>query len=68
MDLKAYAQMAGKKYDASHQRVRAWRVLHVSNVNIADIRDQWRNLAEIHAAPSWLWPARRPATATVGAG
>ena len=27
-------------------------VLHVQN---ADLRDSWRNLAEIHAAPEWLW-------------
>ena len=23
----------------------------------ADIRENWRNLAEIHAAPNWLWKA-----------
>jgi ParB/RepB/Spo0J family partition protein len=55
MDLKSYAERAGKKYDALHQRLRAWRVLHVSNVNHEVIRDSWRNLAEIHAAPNWLW-------------
>ena len=22
-----------------------------------DARDSWRNLAEIHAAPQWLWSA-----------
>jgi protein gp37/ParB-like chromosome segregation protein Spo0J len=57
MDLKAYAEATGKKYDAMHQRVRAWRVLHVSNENRAEIRDDWRNLAEIHTAPRWLWAA-----------
>ena len=57
LDLKAYAEKAGKKYDALHQRIRAWRVLHVSNVSHEVIRDSWRNLAEIHAAPQWLWSA-----------
>ena len=63
MDLKSYAERAGKKYDALHQRLRAWRVLHVSNVNHEVIRDNWRNLAEIHAAPKWLWRARGQAMA-----
>jgi protein gp37 len=27
------------------------------HVHIGQARDQWRNLAEIHAAPEWLWPA-----------
>ncbi len=29
-------------------------VCHVANTTI---RDSWRNLAEIHAAPEWLWAA-----------
>ena len=29
-------------------------VCHVANTTI---RDPWRNLAEIHAAPEWLWAA-----------
>ena len=39
-------------------KVKAYRVLSsVTHVRHADIADSWRNLAEIHAAPQWLWPA-----------
>lgn len=58
MDLKAYAEAAGKARQSLQHKVYAWRVLSsVPHVGHADIRDQWRNLAEIHAAPEWLWPA-----------
>ncbi|NCA71891.1 MAG: DUF5131 family protein [Sphingobacteriia bacterium] len=57
MDLKAYAEASGKAYKALYNKATAYRVASVSHVGIADIRDQWRNLAEIHAAPRWLWSA-----------
>jgi hypothetical protein len=57
MDLKAYANAAGKKYTTLYDKVKAYRVLAVTHMRNADARDQWRNLAEIHAAPEWLWPA-----------
>ena len=58
MDLKSYAERAGKVYKTLAFKVLAWRVastvLHVKN---DQIREVWRNLAEIHATPKWLWPA-----------
>ncbi len=36
----------------------AWKVLDtVRHMSHDAARDSWRNLAEIHAAPQWLWPA-----------
>lgn len=57
MDLKAYAEQAGKKYTTLYDKVKAFRVLAVTHVRNEDARDSWRNLAEIHAAPHWLWSA-----------
>ena len=57
MDLKAYAEKSGKAQTTLHNRVTAFRVLRDSHVRIDLIRDNWRNLAEIHAAPNWLWKA-----------
>lgn len=37
--------------------MKSWRVLSVTDVGNEELRDSWRNLAEIHAAPSWLWAA-----------
>ena len=56
LDLKAYAQRAGKGYENLRIKVKAWRVLSDSVHVYADqSRDAWRNLAEIHAAPRWGW-------------
>lgn len=57
MDLKAYAEKVGKARTTLSDKVKAFRVLSVTHVRHADIRDRWRCLAEIHAAPSWLWRA-----------
>ncbi len=89
MDLKAYAEQAGKDRSTLARKVMAWRVLDVCHVAhkkkatdalmenrygngdegeiyrhsgaaaglMEDARECWRNLAEIHAAPNWLWPA-----------
>lgn len=57
MDLKAYAEAAGKSRTTLTDKVKSYRVLSVTHVRHADIRDSWRNLAEIHAAPQWLWAA-----------
>ncbi len=54
LDLKAYAEQAGKAYRNLVYKAQAWRVMASAHVCIADIRDNWRNLAEIHAAPEWL--------------
>ena len=57
MDLKAYAQAAGKARQTLQHKVYAYRVLaSVPHVGHADIRDSWRNLAEIHAAPNGYGP------------
>ncbi len=53
MDLKQYAEKSGKAYKALYNKVTAYRVADVSHVGIESIRDAWRNLAEIHAAPEW---------------
>lgn len=54
--MKAYAEKAGKKRGTLTDKVMAWRVLNtVRHVPHESLRDSWRNLAEIHAAPEWLW-------------
>ncbi len=57
MDLKAYAEVSGKPRSTLKDKVHAYRVLSVAHMRHGTIRDQWRNLAEIHAASEWLWPA-----------
>ena len=57
MDLKAYAEASGKAYKSLYNKVTSYRVSSVSHVGNADAQDNWRNLAEIHAAPNWLWKA-----------
>jgi hypothetical protein len=49
MDLKAYAEASGKGYDNLKIKARAYRVMSVGHVSPDQARDQWRNLAEIHA-------------------
>ena len=56
MDLKAYAEASGKKYTTLYDKMKAYRVLSVTHMR-NEANDQWRNLAEIHAAPHWLWKA-----------
>ena len=57
MDLKAYAEASGKGYRNLVYKKDAYQVMAVAHVCNTDIRDNWRNLAEIHAAPNWLWKA-----------
>ncbi|MBM4200147.1 MAG: hypothetical protein FJ189_02545 [Gammaproteobacteria bacterium] len=57
MDLKAYAEKAGKARETLSKKVMAFRVLSVVHMDHEDIRDSWRCLAEIHAAPQWAWSA-----------
>ncbi len=57
MDLKAYAEAAGKARTTLSTKVKAWRVLAVTDIGHDAARDAWSNLAEIHAAPRWLWSA-----------
>lgn len=58
MDLKSYAEMAGKARQNLSLKVLAYRVMAACNTCSTDqAREVWRNLAEIHAAPKWLWRA-----------
>ena len=57
MDLKAYAAAAGNERSTLARKVMAWRVLTVCHVAHDLITDSRRNLAELHAAPQWLWQA-----------
>jgi len=45
---KQYISLVANAYDVYHWSTR---------VDFAAIRDQWRQMAEIHAAPEWLWSA-----------
>jgi protein gp37 len=53
-----YARQSGKKQPEVARRVMAARVFKVMPCGITDPTSvDWRNLAEIHAAPQWLWTA-----------
>ena len=49
LDLKAYAARVGKGYENLKIKLRAYRVI-AGYTCTTELRDQWRNLAEIHAA------------------
>jgi hypothetical protein len=68
LDLKAYAEQAGKAYRNLVYKAQAWRVMASAHVCIADIRDSWRNLAEIHAASEWLRAALVASERVLGPG
>ena len=57
MDLKSYAERAGKERTMLNRKVMAWRVVSVCNVAHAVESAEWMRYAEIHAAPKWLWRA-----------
>ena len=58
MDLKAYAEASGKARGNLAYKVMAYRVMSLCHTCDTDkASDNWRNLAEIHAAPNWLWKA-----------
>lgn len=56
-DVKAYAESVGRKRTTVHNEIYAASVAmavpHVGN----DISSHYKSFVEIHAAPSWLWPA-----------
>ena len=56
LDLKAYATKIGRAQQSLDMEVQAAKVktavLHVQY----DLSGYWRQLREIHAARSWLWP------------
>lgn len=58
MDLKAYAEASGKARTSLQHKLYAYEVLaSVPHVGHESIKDNWRCLDEIHAAPNWLWSA-----------
>lgn len=57
MDLKAYAEAAGKARKTLTTKVLAYRVWAVADIGHEQAQEHWSSLAEIHAAPQWLWPA-----------
>lgn len=58
LDVKAYAAAIGKARTTLQDRVKAARVFQaVTDIRHDAIKDRWPRLAELHAAPAWLWPA-----------
>lgn len=58
LDVKAYAAAIGKARTTLQDRVKAARVFQaVTDIRHDAIKDRWPHLAELHAAPAWLWPA-----------
>ena len=58
LDLKSYAEAVGRARTSVSNEVLAARVASVvTNIGHADLDARWIALREIHAAPSWLWPA-----------
>ena len=58
MDLKAYAEQAGKKRTTLQDKMYAYEVMSaVPDIRHETIKDCWSQLATIHAAPQWLWSA-----------
>lgn len=57
--VKAYAEAVGRASQTVALEVQAARVAKEvsTRVETSTIVDKHRHLAEIHAAPSWLWPA-----------
>ena len=47
----------GGEVDELQLKVQAAKVQAEMHMRFTDARDRWRCLAEIHAAPEWLWPA-----------
>jgi hypothetical protein len=58
LSQELYGKQMGLSQDSISLRLRAARVLEsilTTCVVKPDLADRWRNLAEIHAAPRWLW-------------
>lgn len=55
MNGSEYARQIGKPQTTIADKIKAARVYSVNARALDCIRDSWRNLAEIHAAPKWLW-------------
>ena len=58
LSIRAYADLANKPHTTLADKIKAWKVLNCTHVRTTEwLLDHWRNLAEIHAAPQWLWVA-----------
>ena len=58
MDVKGYAASVGRaRTSVQHEVYAAAVATAVPHVGHGEITDKTRHLDEIHAAPSWLWPA-----------
>jgi hypothetical protein len=59
--LKAYSEAIGRPNSSVDIELRAARVAVAvsARVETARLVESHRHLAEIHAAPTWLWPALR---------
>jgi ParB-like chromosome segregation protein Spo0J len=57
--VEAYAKGAGREKQIQSVRREVWaaKVASSSNHVVGSLSEQTRHLAEIHAAPEWLWPA-----------
>ena len=58
MSQRAYAEKTGKSpSDVARVQMAAKVMTDCFHMGATDLSDRWRHLAEIHAAPQWLWPA-----------
>lgn len=56
MDLKQYAEWAGKKRTTLQDKLYAYIVMSaVPDIRHEFVKDNWAQLTQIHAAPEWLW-------------
>jgi CRISPR/Cas system-associated endonuclease Cas3-HD len=60
MDLKAYAAASGKVRETLKDKLYAFEVFSVVHMHRDALRESWRSLAAVHAAPQWLWPTLGP--------
>lgn len=58
LSQREYAERAGLAKTTLQDRWQAAGVATMcTHMRAADLADRWRHLAELHVAPSWLWPA-----------
>jgi hypothetical protein len=58
LSIRDYAKAQGRKPGSIQDRVEAAKVANTCrDIPTISLIDRWSHLAEIHAAPRWLWPA-----------
>jgi hypothetical protein len=57
MDVRAYADSVGRKRATVQNEISAARVVEACPDIGTEATEHFSHLVEIHAAPSWLWPA-----------